>query len=49
MRVGGSVLKFVFLLEKKKKAWGGRSEKSNGWRKVRERVNYMRFPNGVTG
>ena len=44
MRVGGSVLKIVFLLEKKKKKVNGK-KKSNGRGKVGGRINYLQFPN----
>ena len=43
MRVGGSVLKIVFLLEKKKKSM--EKKKSNGRGKVGGRINYLQFPN----
>jgi len=42
MRVGGSVLKIVFLLEKKKV---NGKKKSNGRGKVGGRINYLQFPN----
>lgn len=47
MRVGGSVLKIVFLLEKKKKK-SMEKKKSNGRGKVRGRINYLQFPNRFT-